>query len=321
MNPATPQQSDPNGLDAHELGAKLDAGKIRPSLVIGGFARALVAVAEVATYGARKYTDGGWSSVPDGMARYTDAKDRHRLAGCVGWNDPESGLSHRAHEAWNALAVLELELRDQEAIRTTGKPTTIALPVREMSPQPNPEGWLPYLGGCPVRQGDEIEIIWAGQQRPRTLASHIDWTMPPGIGRISYYRVMAKAEAEIPVAQPDADGWIDWKGGDRPMNASEVVEVRFRDGIIGGKRLAASWVWRHTADDNDIVAYRIHKPAEPEKAAEPHAELRKTWAPGQRWESSYGPGDDWTEVCASPPNWYQDKLYRRHPDEAQEVQP
>lgn len=105
---------DPYGIGQHEPGAKLDSGKVRPGLLLNGFPRALLAVAEVATYGANKYCEDGWRSVPDGIKRYTDAKDRHRLFGAIEERDPESGLLHAAHEAWNALAVLELKLRGGE---------------------------------------------------------------------------------------------------------------------------------------------------------------------------------------------------------------
>ena len=102
--------NDPNGKTAHEPGAKLDAGKVRADLVMSGFPLALLAVAEVATYGAHKYTENGWRQVPDGVRRYTAAKDRHRLLGAIETRDPESNLLHAAHEAWNALAVLQLML-------------------------------------------------------------------------------------------------------------------------------------------------------------------------------------------------------------------
>lgn len=103
-----PQGHDPYGKNPHEAGAKLDAGKVRPALILSGMPRALMAVAEVGTYGARKYTANGWKDVPDGVTRYTDAMDRHRLAEGIGMVDAESGLLHAAHLAWNALARLEL---------------------------------------------------------------------------------------------------------------------------------------------------------------------------------------------------------------------
>ena len=104
---------DPNGKDPHEPGAKLDAGKDRVGLMIEGFCKALRAVSRVSTYGARKYTDGGWESVPEASSRYTDAMGRHLLDHLGGEElDPESELLHLSHMAWNALAVLELHLRE-----------------------------------------------------------------------------------------------------------------------------------------------------------------------------------------------------------------
>lgn len=101
-------ESDPNGKDAHEPGAKLDAGKPDLSLLLQ-FADALTAVAAVGTYGAKKYTRGGWLQVPDGVNRYTAAMLRHTLAGDAPDND--TGMHHAAHAAWNALARLQLMLR------------------------------------------------------------------------------------------------------------------------------------------------------------------------------------------------------------------
>ena len=99
----------------HTPGAKLDSGKIRPDLVLGGFARALKGVCEVGTFGAVKYTDDGWMQVPDGLRRYADADLRHWLDRKIGIElDPESKLLHLKHEAWNALAQLDLYLREQE---------------------------------------------------------------------------------------------------------------------------------------------------------------------------------------------------------------
>ena len=109
-------EKDPNGIDAHTPGAKLDAGKQRPALVLGAFSRALSAVADVGTYGATKYSPDGWLSVPDGINRYSDADMRHWLKQQAGEIvDPETGLLHAAHRAWNALAVLELMLREDKA--------------------------------------------------------------------------------------------------------------------------------------------------------------------------------------------------------------
>jgi len=115
--PAEPKriigETDPLGTDAHAPGAKLDAGKVLAG-VLADFSLALLAVAEVGTHGAEKYSRGGWQSVPDGETRYKDADWRHLLKGRHEDKDPDSGLLHDAHRAWNVLAALELRLRREK---------------------------------------------------------------------------------------------------------------------------------------------------------------------------------------------------------------
>ena len=107
-----PAESDPTGRDAHAPGAKLDAGKPLPALVIGNFAAGLTEVVQVGTDGARKYTPNGWKEVPDGPARYMEALWRHLMAHMAGEVlDPQSGHRHMAHVAWNALAYLTLTFK------------------------------------------------------------------------------------------------------------------------------------------------------------------------------------------------------------------
>lgn len=107
-------ERDPNGLDQHAPGAKLDQGKNRLGLVLLAFSRALQEVGEVGTYGANKYSDNGWKFVTDGEARYTDAMLRHLFAETHELLDKETDLLHAAQVAWNALARLELKLMELE---------------------------------------------------------------------------------------------------------------------------------------------------------------------------------------------------------------
>ena len=88
--------------------------------MLGEFSRALWEVGNVGTYGANKYTDRGWVSVPNGKERYGDALLRHYLLHRQGESrDPESECYHLAHLAWNALAILELALREEKENATT----------------------------------------------------------------------------------------------------------------------------------------------------------------------------------------------------------
>lgn len=105
-------ESDPTGISLNTPGAKADAGKPQPALVLTDMSRALGAVIAVATAGAAKYSRRGWLEVPDAFARYEDAGLRHYLKRASGeLRDKDSGALHLAHEAWNALAKLELFLR------------------------------------------------------------------------------------------------------------------------------------------------------------------------------------------------------------------
>ena len=110
------QELAPNGIGQHDPGAKLDHGKVLAG-ILQQWPRALTAVLEVATFGAQKYTRGGWQYVENGVERYTDAMFRHLLKEPIEPTDPDSGLAHDSHVAWNALSRLELRLREIEHIK------------------------------------------------------------------------------------------------------------------------------------------------------------------------------------------------------------
>lgn len=116
-----PTEADPNGKSAHELGSKLDAGK--PCVWQGlfdYFPRACLAVSAVSTLGAQKYAWKGWEQVPNGINRYGDALARHMLKESIEglYDVGQGGLGkdtlHAAQVAWNALARLELIMREEE---------------------------------------------------------------------------------------------------------------------------------------------------------------------------------------------------------------
>ena len=110
-------EKDPNGKNLKDGGAKADFGKVQ--VVRGGlhyFPRAITAIAELSGIGAKKYSWKGWATVPDGINRYGDAMGRHELAieGDFSRTDPETGVLEATAVCWNALARLELILREQE---------------------------------------------------------------------------------------------------------------------------------------------------------------------------------------------------------------
>lgn len=112
----TPIETDPFGKMHHEPGSKMDAGKVPIwQGAINYFPRAIAEVAKVSFFGAKKYAWKGWETVPDGVNRYSDAMGRHLIEEAEGRIvDPDSELLVASHTAWNALARLELIIRERE---------------------------------------------------------------------------------------------------------------------------------------------------------------------------------------------------------------
>ena len=145
----------------HVPGAKDDSGKNRMALVLGAFAPALMLVSKVGTFGANKYTDNGWQTVPKGVARYEDAMLRHYFQYKDGETvDPESGIHHLAHCAWNALAVLTLTLKGKLNASTSGGPVTKSIG------QTDCQSGAGVLEANPCRTDDTPGVLkkWAEQQ-------------------------------------------------------------------------------------------------------------------------------------------------------------
>lgn len=82
-------------------------------------------IVKVYTFGAGKYEENSWQNLPDGYRRYKAALLRHLVATDKGEvNDPESGLNHLAHVAWNAIAMLHFkmeELRQKEVVTSPSR--------------------------------------------------------------------------------------------------------------------------------------------------------------------------------------------------------
>lgn len=72
-------------------------------------------IVKVYTMGAEKYAPNAWKDIPDAYDRYKAALLRHITAYDKGERfDKESGLSHLAHAAWNAIAILWLDMHKLE---------------------------------------------------------------------------------------------------------------------------------------------------------------------------------------------------------------
>lgn len=59
---------------------------------------------------------------------------------------------------------------------------------------------------------------------------------------------------------PDADGWIEWKGGECPVDVDALVCCKLRSGKVSITAYHAGILsWRHNGNAADIIAYRLHE--------------------------------------------------------------
>lgn len=92
-------------------GRKFDQGKTRWSLLAG--LKAARMVAEVLTYGAKKYAPNNFKHVKGWRWRYVDAAFRHINAHLEGEAfDPETGYHHLAHAICCLVMLLDNELNN-----------------------------------------------------------------------------------------------------------------------------------------------------------------------------------------------------------------
>lgn len=98
---------------AVSCGPEVDSKIAHGSKKSAPFLRALTEVWRVSMFGAQKHGANNWQSArPDGMHYYEDALWRHWIERRLGEVRAEdSGCYHLAHMAWNALMLLEMELR------------------------------------------------------------------------------------------------------------------------------------------------------------------------------------------------------------------
>ena len=97
-------------------GKKYDSGKSMVGTLCRVFPRALLGVGQCIVFGTKKYPKpDNWKLVDGAFTRYQDSMMRHYLKFLAGQEkDSETKLLHLKHMVWNALAVLELYLMENE---------------------------------------------------------------------------------------------------------------------------------------------------------------------------------------------------------------
>lgn len=98
------------------VGMRFNAGKAPVWRgFINYFPRAIEAVSRVSAFGANKYAWNNWQNIDDYYDNITDSLSRHLVNEAKGRAlDVDSELEEAAHLAWNAMARLELIVKDRE---------------------------------------------------------------------------------------------------------------------------------------------------------------------------------------------------------------
>jgi hypothetical protein len=84
----------------------------------------------------------------------------------------------------------------------------------------------------------------------------------PAKDYVFYYQNDRDIKAGVPweMGRPENDGWIDWLGGDCPVDRDVTVQVQYRAEDFGDTGNAGGFRWNLTGKASDIVAYKIVKP-------------------------------------------------------------
>lgn len=139
---------------------------------------------------------------------------------------------------------------------------------------------LPALGGWPANISyiaqDEGPSTWGFCYKPEKDsdgewmdASESGYEME--IGRIGAAddcntSVVSRKQYDAALAASKAvvghDGWIQWGGGECPVDSDAIVEVKFRNPSRNkfNNDRAGDFTWSHDGFGGDIIAYRLQKP-------------------------------------------------------------
>lgn len=111
-------------------------------------------------------------------------------------------------------------------------------------------GAVPEFGYVAWEGGD---WLWLGNEFYTTRASDYDTTI---ITCEQYESAIAASKAAV-----GHDGWIQWAGGECPVDSDAIVEVKYRNPnrYRYSNDRAGDFDWSHDGIDGDIIAYRLQQ--------------------------------------------------------------
>ena len=113
------------------------------------------------------------------------------------------------------------------------------------------------------------------------------------------------ADAQYTVRGPEIDGMLRLIQGVQGAEVVPHIEERRDAAEATLKRL--KYEWRGGEQWAPPIG---PPPAWANEPKDPHAELRKTWAPGQRWQTRVKGSTDWLHL-RDDPCWHSDQEYRQ----------
>lgn len=109
-----------------------------------------------------------------------------------------------------------------------------------------------------------IDQFWTGTSKndacknfsPFYLKKATDWNTNT-VTREQYEAALAASKAVV-----GHNGWIEWHGGECPVDSDAIVEVKFQwhNQHQYNNDRAGDFDWAHTGSNCDIIAYRLHEP-------------------------------------------------------------
>ena len=104
--------------------------------------------------------------------------------------------------------------------------------------------------GCAAWEGGD----WCGNEFYTTRASDYATAI---VTREQYESALAASKAIV-----GHEGWIQWAGGDRPVDSDAIVEVKFRNPSRNKFNNDRAWdfTWSHDGFGGDIIACRLQHP-------------------------------------------------------------
>lgn len=101
---------------------------------------------------------------------------------------------------------------------------------------------------------------WSGSERGKFYCKNEDKII--GLNLSCDYNSSIVTREQYEAAIAENEGWIEWSGGECPVDGDAIVEVKYRwhNHRQYSNDRAGDFIWLHTGGDGDIIAYRLQQP-------------------------------------------------------------